>query len=323
MRSDRALFTAALLCAGAASAEPMVGPGVGNADLLVAEGTRLYNEKDYAAARDNFLKATRVAPAAMPTYLSLARAYFALKNLDYACQTYRVYVKNAPDSPDRAKAQSELDLCERQLADNPPGGPALSQVYVNLRANFFDALDKGNLLGAGSAQETFQGLLNASYAAPDVGDMAQKLGRAAEHEADKTFKAVVTHQKPGPAELRKASSYYGLAIDCGVAPANQPARAAFVEGVAFLAEGQAAKAEASFDDAAKKDPSDVEARFWRGLAKYIGGDKVGALKALEADLPADPRTGVLRVSAAFDKGSDAAAGELSKFLFARRFKNAP
>jgi hypothetical protein len=255
MRSDRALLTALLLGAAPAWAEPMVGPGVGNADLLVAEGTRLYNEKDYAAARDNFLKATRVAPATLPTYLSLARAYFALQSLDFACQTYRIYVKNSPESPDRSKAQSELDLCERQLADNPPRGPALSQVYVNLKANFFDALDKGNLLGEGSAQETFLGLLTAGYAAPDVGDMAQKLAKAAEQEADRTFKAAVSHQKPTPAELRKASAYYGLAIDCGAARIAQPARAAFVEGVAFLAEGDAAKAEASFADAAKKDPA--------------------------------------------------------------------
>jgi tetratricopeptide (TPR) repeat protein len=321
MRSDRGLVLALMLSAAApAAAEPLVGLGVGNADLLVAEGTRLYNEKDYPAARDHFLKATRVAPATLPTYLSLARAYFALLDLDYSCQAYRVYVKSSPESPDRAKAQSELELCERQRVEKASTGPQLSQIYVNMRATFFDALDKGELLGAGSAHETFQGMLNAAYAAPDVGDMAQKLGKAAEQSADKVFRAALSHQKPAPVDLRKASALYSLAIDCGVTPGAMTAHAAFVEGVAFLAEGQAAQAEASFADAAKRDPADVEARFWRGLAKYIGGDKPGGLKALEADLPADPRTGVVRVAAAFDKGPDPATGELVKFLFARRFK---
>lgn len=324
MRFDRGLALAlALGLSAPAAADPMVGPGVGNADLLIAEGTRLYNEKSYASARDNFLKATRIAPATLPTYLSLARAYLALEKVEFACQTYRVYVKNSPESPDRAKAQAELDGCERRLADKPPASRPVSQLYVEMKASFFEALDKGNLLGQGSAQETFQGLLNAAYAAPDVGDMAQKLARAAEQSADKIYRAALGHQKPTPAELRSAAAQYALALDCGAAGGAQLAHAAFVEGVAFLAEGQAAKAEARFEEAAKRDPGDVEARFWRGLARYSSGDKPGGLKALEADLPADPRTGVVRVAAAFDRGSDAAAGELIQFLFARRFKSGP
>ncbi len=324
MRSDRglALALALGLCAPAA-ADPMVGPAVGNADLLIAEGTRLYNQKDYASARANFLKATRVTPATMPTYLALARTYLALDTVELACQTYRVYVKNSPESPDRAKAQAELEGCERRLADKPPSERPVSQLYVEIKAAFFEALDKGNLLGQGSAQETFQGLLNAAYAAPDVGDMAQKLARAAEQSADKVYRAALGHQKPSPAQLRSASAQYAVALECGAAPGAQLAHAAFVEGVAFLAEGEAAKAEERFEDAGKRDPSDVEARFWRGLARYSSGDKPGGLKALEADLPADPRTGVVRVAAAFDRGSDAAAGELIDFLFARRFKSAP
>lgn len=324
MRSDRglALVLALGLCAPAGAA-PMIGPAVGNADLLIAEGTRLYNEKSYAAARDSFLKATRAIPSTLPTYLSLARTYLALEDVELACQTYRVYVKNSPESPDRAKAQAELDGCERRLADKPPSARPLSQIYVEMKAGFYEALDKGNLEGQGSAREIFQGLLNAAYAAPDMGDMAQKLARAAEQTADKVFRAALGHQKPSPAELRGASAQYALALDCGAAAGAQLAHAAFVEGVAFLAEGQAAKAEERFEDAAKRDPSDVEARFWRGLARYSSGDKVGGLRALEADLPRDSRTGVVRVAAAFDRGSDAAAGELIQFLFARRFKNAP
>jgi len=70
MRSSLAALCAGLLCLSvpsAAPAEPLVGRAVGNADLLIAEGTRLYNEGAYDQARDRFLKATRVAPETLAT----------------------------------------------------------------------------------------------------------------------------------------------------------------------------------------------------------------------------------------------------------------
>ncbi|MBI5546878.1 MAG: hypothetical protein HY901_23595, partial [Deltaproteobacteria bacterium] len=293
-----------------------------NADLLVAEGARLYNEKAFDQARDRFLKATRVTPGALPPYLSLARAYFALKDLERACLVYRVYVKNSPETPDREKAQGELDLCERQLAASG-ATLQLAQNNVSLKASFFEALDKGNLVGAGSAAELLASIVGVGYAAPDLGDMAAKLARAAELSAEASYQAALAHQKAGAADLRKAGALYLLALDCGSSPVKQAARAAFLEGLALLSEGRPFQAEISFEDAARRDPADVEARFYRGLAKYLSGDKTGALKTLEADLPADPRTSVLRVAVAMDGPAEGAAGALEKFLFSRKYKNVP
>jgi tetratricopeptide (TPR) repeat protein len=324
MRSSLAVALLVLSMAAPvpALADPLVGQAVGNADLLAAEGTRLYNEKAFDQARDHFLKAARVAPATVPTYLSLARAYFALKDLEHACVVYRVYVKNSSEGPDREKAQGELDLCERQLsATGTP--PQLSQSYVSLKASFFEALDKGVLLGAASASELLQSIVGAGYAAPDLGDMAQKLARACEIGADATFNQSRSHQKIAPADLRRASQLYRMALDCGAAPTKQAARASFLEGLSLLVEGKAFQAETGFEDAAKRDPTDTEARFYRALAKYSSGDKAGALKSLETDLPNDPRTGVLRVALAMETPNGGAAGELVKFLYARKFQNVP
>jgi tetratricopeptide (TPR) repeat protein len=323
MRSSLWLIVALSLCWSLPGrAQPVVGSGVGNADLLSAEGSRLYNEKQFEQAKDSFLKSTRVAPTTLPTYLSLARTYFALKDLERACQIYRVYVKNAPESPDREKAQGELDLCERQAA--AAGVTAqLSQGYVNLKATFFEALDKGNLMGTSSAGEVLVKLVGSGYAAPDLGDMAGKLARACEVAADGTYQAVTAHQKFAPPDLRKASSLYRSALDFGAAPAKQAARSSFLEGMALLGDGKAFQAEASFDDAAKKDASDTEARFYRALAKFYSGDKAGAIRALEADLPNDPRTGVLKVAVAMEGAPAGAATELEKFLYTRKFKNVP
>ena len=192
-----------------------------------------------------------------------------------------------------------------------------------LKANFFEALDKGTLIGAGSAGQVLVSIIGAGYAAPDLGEMASKLARACEIAADGTYQAIAAHQKLSAVDLRQASSLYRMALDCGATPAKQAARAGFLEGLALLNEGKAFQAEAFFDQAAKADASDVEARFFRALAKYYSGDKVGAIRALEADLPNDPRTGVLKVAVAMDGQAAGAATELEKFLFARKFKNVP
>ncbi len=326
MRSSLALV--AVLAAFPAAADPLVGPPVGNADLLIAEGSRLYNEKDFARAQESFLKATRVNPAAVPVYLSLARAYLALKKVDYACQTYRVFIKNASEGPEREKAQAELDLCERQQANRPADAPPppmvpLAQTFVAGKAAFYDALDKGVLTGPASAFEQLKKLVEDAYAAPDLGEMAAKLAKAAEQSAEATHKAALRREQKTTEELRRAAGLYQLALDCGALAGTQPARAAFLEGLALLKDGQPKQAEERFAEAAAKDPADSEARFHRALARYSTGDKAGAVSALEADLPGDARTAILKVAVSFDRGPDAAASELEKLLFSRRFKPAP
>jgi len=309
-----------MLSPGLSRAEPVVGPGVGNADLLVAEGTRLYNEKKYEQARDNFLKATRVAPGNLATYLSLARSYSALKDMERAVIVYRVFVKNAPESVDRTKAQSELELCEKRLKTSRAKQQQLSQGFVTVRASFFDKLEKGEL---SAAAVLLTSLVVDGYATPELGDLATKLAKDAESAAEQIYKNAVGYSKVTGSDLRKAGELYKMALDFGAAPARQAARAAFLEGMALLQEGNANQAEMAFEDAAKKEPADVEARFYRGLAKYIGGDKEGALRLLRSELPSDARTGVLQMAVAMEGTPAEAAAELEKFLFSKRYKDAP
>src|SRR5262245_15704138 len=110
-----AVVAVALAWGRPSPAAPLVGPGVGNGDALLAEGSRLYNQKEYAAAADELLKASRANPKLLPVYLQLARSWLAAKKLPQACYAYRAFLRGEPDATERQKAESELQLCERQL----------------------------------------------------------------------------------------------------------------------------------------------------------------------------------------------------------------
>ncbi|MFP2912290.1 tetratricopeptide repeat protein, partial [Pyxidicoccus sp. 3LFB2] len=178
MRSEprRWLLMGALLWCGLAAAEPLVGPAVGNADALVAEGTRLYNKKRYADASGLYLKATRANPSLLQAYLGLARARLGAKQIPGACTAYRAYLRSAPDIQERAKAQRELSLCERQLKawrkkkkNKVP--PDLTARHVELKAGFFSALEAGQLVGPDSAGEMLTTLVSEGYLGTDLGEM--------------------------------------------------------------------------------------------------------------------------------------------------------
>ncbi len=320
MRSEWAVAAGLVVAvAGAAAAEPLVGPAVGNADVLVSEGSKLYNHKQVAQAAESFLKATRANPAAVQAYLLLARSHLAAKQLTRACYEYRAYLKSTPDGPDRKKAQSESDLCERQLkgAKGQPRDPGPQ--YVELRATFFAALERRELLGAGSASEALRALVREGFVSPELGDMAAKLHDAAIEAADKLHQRVLAHASVTEAELRTARPLYQLAVDVGPAPADYLAKSAFLDGVAAYAGGDFKRSESLFAEAAKAASYGNEYKYHRAMALYRGGDQKGALAALEADLPDDPRTAVLRVALAAGKSPEAGADELEKLLFSKRF----
>src|SRR4051794_12567758 len=99
----------------AAPAEPLIGPAVGNPDLLATDGARLYNKKQYAKAAETVQKAVRADPSRVATYLLLARSYLGAKDFRRSCTAYKAYLKAAPASSDSRKAQSELEGCEKKL----------------------------------------------------------------------------------------------------------------------------------------------------------------------------------------------------------------
>lgn len=319
MASERVSFVSALLIAAVAVAEPLVGPGVGNADTLISDGSRLYNKKQYAKAVDQYLKATRVAPATLGTYLQLARASVLAKQLQRGCYAYRVYLKASPDTPDRKKAAAESDQCERQLKNARGQPPDLSQKYVETRAAFFAQLDKGVVMGPGGASEELHTLVKDGFLGPELADMAQKLGTAAVGEAEGIHKRALANEKLGPEALRSARPLFQIAADSGVTATNSAAITSFLDGLAEFGERDFKRATQHFAEASKADPSNKEYAFYRGLALYQGGDRLGALKALEADLKDDPRTAVLRTSLALGNSPEVGAGELERLLFSTRF----
>lgn len=320
MRSELVLVVA--LTSTLALAAPntaLVGPSVGNADSLIADGTKLYNQKKYPKAADAFLQANRANPATLPTYLQLARSLLSAKQVQRACYVYRVYLKAAPDSPERKKAQAESEQCERQVktARNQP--PDLSQKYVETRAAFYAALDSGNVVGAGSANENLTMLVKDGYVGPDLGDMAQKLGTAALAKADEIHKAALANEKMSLERLRAARPLYQVASDVSASPPDQKARTAFLDGLASLQEKDFKKAEQLFTEAARADTANTEYVFYQGLALIQGGDRAGALKVLDTQLKDDPRTRVLRAALAVGNSPDDGAAELERLLFTTRY----
>jgi tetratricopeptide (TPR) repeat protein len=319
MATERAVGVVVLALALAASAEPLVGPGVGNSDTLVAEGSKLFNRKDYAGATSNLLKATRASPATLATYLQLARASLFDKQLTRACYAYRVYLKASPDTPERKKAAAESDQCERQLkgAKGQPADP--TPRYVELRATFFATLEKGELVGVTGAAQALRQLVQEGFLGPELGEMAQKLGAAVVAQADGIFKKVMALERVPTQDLRAGRPLLEVAAEVGASLPDVKARMAFFDGLAELADRSFAKAEPAFAEAARADPSNKEYVFYRALALFQGGERFAALKALEADLKDDPRTHVLRVTVALGHSPENGAAELEKLLFTTRF----
>lgn len=319
MASKRSLVVIAVLLSSIVSAEPLVGAGVGNADALISEASRLYNKKQHAKAVDLYLKATRVSPTTLATYLQLARSSVLAKQIQRGCYAYRVYLKASPDTPERKKASAESDQCERQLKNAKGQPPDLSQKYVETRAAFFAQLDKGVVLGPTGASEELRTLVKDGFLGIELADMAQKLGSAAVAEAEGIHKRALANEKLPSEQLRSARPLFQIAADCGVIAGNSGGVTAFLDGLAEFTEKDFKRATQLFGEAAKLDPANKEYAFYRGLSLYQAGDKLAALKALETDLKDDPRTAVLRTALALGNSPEVGASELERLLFTTRF----
>jgi|CXWL01.1.fsa_nt_gi tetratricopeptide (TPR) repeat protein len=310
------LVLVAVLLATVANAESLVGRGVGDADALVSEATKLYNKKQYPKAAELFLKATRANPAPLSPYLQLARSFLAAKQVQRACYVYRVYLKASPETPDRKKAQAESEQCERQLKSAKGQPVDLGPKYVDTKATFFAALEKNELLGPNSASEALRALIRDGFVGPELGEMAGKLADAASAQADAIHNEAMK-EKVATERLRQAQPLYKVVQELGRIPDG--GRSDFLEGLAGLQDKEYRKAEVAFTAAAKASPSNKEYHFYRGLALFQSGDKVGALKVLDENLKADPRTEVLRVSLAVSQSPENGAAELEKLLFNARY----
>ncbi len=307
------------LCAFA-QATALVGPGVGNADVFLSEGNRLYNAKEHEAASQQFLQATRANPQLLAAYLGLARSRFALKDIGPACYAYRQFVRSTQDAQERTRVEGELELCERQRAALSPAPADLTPKYVEQKAQFFSALERKRLAGEGSAHESLKALVEGGYLAPDLGEMAQKLHVAATQTVDGLHARALTKDKPPADELRRAGDVADVAAQVGQPVPNAAAKVPFLVGLAELqAQGDAKRAESLFAEAVRGDPSQPEYKFMRALALHRSGDSQAALRSLEQDLPDDPRTGVLRAALALGDSPEAGARELERLLFEKRF----
>ncbi len=302
-------------------APALVGPGVGNADVFLSEGNRLYNAKEYEAAAAQFLQATRADPSLLAAYLGLARSRFGLRDVGPACYAYRQFVRNTQDAQERTRAEGELELCERQRAalPQPPADP--TPTYVEQKAQFFSALDRKKLVGEGSAHEALGALVSGGYLAPDLGEMAQKLHAAVTGEVDALHTRALSKEKPPAEELRRADELAAVASQVGTPVSKAEAKVPFLMGMGELQAqgGDVARAEALLAEAVRADGTQPEYKFVRALALHRAGDSRAALRTLEQDLPDDPRTGVLRAALAVGDSPEAGARELERLLFEKRF----
>jgi thioredoxin-like negative regulator of GroEL len=309
------------LWAGGAGAQPLVGPSVGNGDLLMAEGSRLYNTRQYKEAAESFLKATRVRPEALGAYLGLARARLGANQFVESFLAYRAYVKAAPDSPDRTKAERELELCERKLksARKTAVAEELVSGHVEKKAVFFSVLEQQRLVGEGSAAEVLRALVDEGYLGPDLGDMAGRLRAAAGEKLESLYRRALGGEAPRPEEVASVRALYALAREVGAPLAEESSRAPFLEGVAALAVGEHPRAQELLAEAAAAEPGRGEYRLLRAEALYRAGDVTGALAEMETHFPNDARTAFLRAEAALGRSAREGAQELESLFFQRYF----
>lgn len=309
------------LWAGMAGAQPLVGPSVGNGDLLMAEGSRLYNTRQYKDAAESFLKATRVRPEVPGAYLGLARARLAAQGWEEAYLAYRAFVKMAPESPDRAKAEKELELCERKLKSAKKVASVEKVVagHVEKKAIFFSVLEQRRLLGEGSAAEVLRALVGEGYLGPDLGDMAGRLHASARETLESLHRRALGGEALQPEEVASVRALYALAREVGAPLEQEASRAPFLEGVAALMAGEPARAQPLLAEAAAAEPGRREYRLLRAEALYQAGDIPGALEVMEADFPGEARTAFLRVEAAHGRSAQQGARELESLLFQRYF----
>ena len=132
-------------------------------------------------------------------------------------------------------------------------------------------------------------------------------------------KRALAGEKLAPDVLRSARPLYQVAQDVRGTAADAKGRMAFLDGLAELNDKAWKKAEAHFAEAGKIDPENKEYVFFRGLALVQAGERVAALKVLEADLKDDPRTAVLRAALALGDSPFSGATELEKLLFTTRY----
>lgn len=336
------LLAACLLAPAVASATPLVGPSVGNADALQAEGSRLFNRKEYTKAAEQFLLATRADPTAVAAYLSLARAELNAGRIVQSCNAYRAYIRAAPEGSDRSKAQSELELCERRLRANKKTLDESAREFVELKAAFYAALEQKQLLGPDGAAEALRQLVEQGYLSTELAELAARLHAEALKAGEEIHAQAVDHQQVSQQRLIDGREFFSLVALVGPEPQGRKAKAEFLAGRAAL-ELAAAKAVAAsslegkqdtfqgeataaileavthFIEAAQADPAQREYKFFHALALYRKGDVEGALASLQRDLPDDPRTHVFTAVQAIIASPEQGAAAVEKMLFSNRY----
>jgi len=306
---------------GAAAGQPLVGPSVGSADALLAEGNRLYAEKAFAEASVQYLAATRAQPGLLDAYLGYARSQLQVDDVAVACAAYRTWLKAAPPTTlNYDKVRGESEGCEKRKAGQGAASADTGATFVTLKARFFTSLEKKALLGEGGAEEALRALVVTGYLGVDLGDMAQKLRAAAVAQADTVTQKALARTPVPAGQLREVRPLYVLAGELGEPAASAPGRSAFTEGLAELQAGDPRKAEALFSEALEADASLAQARFLRALSTFRAGDQDAALAVLERDLPSDPRTAVLRVARSAARSPAEGAAQLEELLFRTRYQ---
>lgn len=315
MRSRAVLLL--VLFSPAAAAAPLVGSAVGNADALLADGTRLYNQKEYDGAAEALLKATRANPKLLPSYLQLARSLLGARKLAQACYAYRAFLRGNPDDTERSKAESELQLCERQLDADESARKArdFGAAFAEPRARFFSAMDKGDL---GGANDALAQLVSGGYLGVDLAELAAKLGAAASTAADQAYRSALQGEVRDAFGVKAGLRALEIASDAGAPPANREAKAAFLTGVGALLDGKPREAEEAFSRAGKGDGTGPSPVLWRARA-LSQLDRRKAVQLLSTELPRDPRTGAARVAGSLPDAPGQAAADLEALLFDQRF----
>jgi len=215
----------------------------------------------------------RLQPDVMPG-LSGAERSFALVGATGIVVLGAVILYAVTGSPDLASTQSArpspppFTAQSRTAAGAQPGATAMPPNHPLLDS--LAAADRTAPAGSDSEPTLQAGL-------PTVDEMMRRLAaRLAQNPRDTEGWRTLGWSYLNIGRFTEAAAAYAKAIELD--PGNAEFRGGYIEALVGAADGAVtAEAKAAIEEALKRDPKDVRARYFDGLAREQAGDKAGAL----------------------------------------------
>lgn len=249
------------------------------------KGREDYNQGNYAAAAEHYVRAIQMNPTEASVYRNMARTLFWKKDYPRAVAYYDFYLQTAPEGVDTQAVARERKLASQRAGDAVWKMPE-SQKRV-LEA-FRDELTDGRAYteGGGGAWALYETLLRTGYAQPDLAHMKKRLRKRLLEEFE--GRLVVASDEPTPQLPLDGWQRQQLRLEAAKSLTADSAfrrrvnrRMSLVDAALALLNGQYDTAADLAADAAERNPDMLFVRWYRLSALMEAEEYKKASAALE------------------------------------------